>query len=160
MAIAAAHEHQSADRRLVHERPSLLHRGVISMVEADARQDAAPMGGLEHCVERRNRVTRGLLDEDMFAGLDRAASDFSKFIVRRRDDDEIDVWTIDRGSPVGGGVRASDRPGESLRPLALNVRTGDKSSTGKHASPFVGDHSASDDGDAGHDSGHSSEAAP
>src|SRR5205809_522134 len=71
VAVAAADEHEGADRVFVNQLASADHGGMESVAEADLHDDA----GIVRCVEERLKLLRisraRFFQQDMFAGLNR-----------------------------------------------------------------------------------------
>ena len=70
VAVAAAHEHQVAERACVEQLAGLAERGMIAMVEADAHEPATSSGRFDQRIELAQRAAGRLLDEDVLAGRD------------------------------------------------------------------------------------------
>ena len=79
--------------RIAHRRPAAIHR-------ADLHDLVVPRRRLDHLAAFPHRVRRGLLDVDVLAGLERPDGGERVPVVRRGDDDGVDVLVVEHAPQI------------------------------------------------------------
>ena len=77
-----------------------MHRRAAAIHRADLHQLLVARRRLDHLAAFPHRVRRGLFDEDVLAGLQAPDRRERVPVVRRRDDDGIDVLVVEGASKV------------------------------------------------------------
>ena len=95
LAVAAADEHEGAEGSGLEDFVSLPERGVEAVVEPDLHNDAGVAervpGRLDDGLELGGAAGGGLFHQDVLAPFHRRVGDRGEHVVRRRDDDDVDV---------------------------------------------------------------------
>ena len=150
MAVAAAHEHQLAERARVEQLARLLQRRMIAMVEADAHQ--APRRRARPSITASISATvrrRRLLDQHVLAGLQRAharSPRAASLVVATMTMSTSARSIAGRQSSVADGARRGARQRFGAR--AVEIGAGDEPRAGQRRRALPADQAAADDGDA------------
>ena len=148
VAVARPDVEQLADLAGVEQGARLLEGRVEAVVEPDLDDDALPLGGVQQRPELGGVAGGRLLDQDVLAGLDGGQRGRRQHVVRRRHDDGVDVWVLDRLAEVVGGdaARVLGRAARSARP-SDEVGAGDQPVRAERRRALAADQPAADDGD-------------
>jgi hypothetical protein len=119
--VPASYEHQLTRIAAVDELPRLLQCRMVSMIEPDTNEAAAPMSGINNRVDLGDGSGCRLFDEHVLAAVKRRARDVREHVRARRGDHKIDVRMIEHRFQVPGRQGIRRRRGQRLGARELQV---------------------------------------
>src|SRR5436309_1987892 len=121
MAIATTYVHQFAQAPGGHDIPCLPQRWVISVIEGHPNSDVRSAARFRNCIQLCCTTGTRLLDQDVLASRYGDQGDLGERVMRRRDEDDVDISSFDGALPVHLHLYASHGTGECKGPLRDDV---------------------------------------
>ena len=153
--VAGADEHQRPEHAGIDDLARFQERRMEAMIEPGLDDALVPRGGRRDGLHFGERASRGLLDENMAAGFDRAERDAGELIVRGRNNHGIDVG-LHGFAPVGDGARLRESPRAARARLSSRSQTTTISCACRRDGTLAPDQPASDDREPHHFLSHDS----
>ncbi len=117
------------------------------MIEADPDANVVFRGELRQIEQLLDVARRRLLDEHVHPGADRRTRNLGLQVLRRGDDDRIDIGAIQQCAPVGAAGATITEGRDLLRPRQVRVNAMHQSGARQMLSPLSADYTAADDTD-------------
>ena len=146
--IAAADKHHLAQRAAFKDLARPAECAVIAVIEADADQRSGAPRGFGHRVKFAGRARSRLFDQHVLTGGRRLGRDRRQLIVRRRDEDGVDIVAPHRRLPVRGRRGAGRVSGQSGGARRVDIAAYRHAPGRKRGGALASNQSAADDGRA------------
>jgi hypothetical protein len=145
VAISTPDEHQRTETLRVDNRSSLEKRWMIAMIEPDSHQPPMTLGGLRQCVQLLHTATSWLLDQYVLTRFHSRRRYRRQPIIRRRNDDNVDIRPAHRVLPSLDGCRSLDTPSHIASTFDHGIGADNQARPGERCSTFATDQAAADD---------------